>query len=236
MGIGRAFGENERTMHTKDPAGTVISLNLGMAREVPANGRTVLTGIFKSPVLNRVRLGTTGFSGDRQADLRVHGGPSKAVYCYPSEHYPYWLQELGRDGLPWGSFGENLTTSGFTEQDLVIGDRFAVGSAVLQVSQPRMPCFKLAIRFGRADMVKRFWTSSRSGVYFSVVREGEIGSGDQMVKVEEGPELVTIADVLRLYRGEEWGSELRERALLSPLSGSWKTGIRERLTETSSEA
>lgn len=169
--------------------------------------------------------------GDQQADLRVHGGPNKAIYAYPSEHYSFWQQELARPDLPAGAFGENLTTAGLSEESIFIGDQFRIGSAVLQVTQPRMPCFKLALRFERADMIKRFWASGRSGFYFSVVQEGELAAGDQMEKIAEDPERVTVADVLRLYKGEEWDARVRKRALASPLKGSWKQVIRGRLTE-----
>lgn len=211
--------------------GQVVSLNLGLARAVETNGRSVRTAIFKDPVTHRTQLGLTGLTGDQQADLRVHGGPYKAVYSYPSEHYEFWRTELGVRDLPFGAFGENLTTAGLSEETVFIGDCFRVGSTILQVSQPRMPCFKLAIRFGRADMVKLFWRSGRSGIYFSVVETGELGPGDVMTRTESGPETVSVADIVRLYQGTEWSSELRERALRSPLYGSWKSGIRERLTE-----
>ena len=221
-------------METGKSDGRIISLNVGKARDVPAaNDRTVRTGIFKSAVVGPIALGLNGLSGDEQADLKVHGGPYKAVYSYASEHYSRWKQELGVDELAWGAFGENLTTAGLMEEDLVVGERFRVGSAILQVAQPRMPCFKLALRFGRSDMVKLFWASGRSGTYFSVVQEGEISAGDEMVKVQQELDGVTIADVVRLYSGATWESELRERALRSPLRGSWKQGIRERLTESS---
>ena len=209
----------------------VVSLNLGLAQDVSVQGRTVRTGIFKAPVDTRTELGPTGFVGDQQADLRVHGGPYKAVYSYPLEHYPFWREQLQQSELPFGAFGENLTTTGLSEETVHIGDRFQVGSAVLQVSQPRMPCFKLNLRFGRSDMVKRFWQSGRSGIYFSVVQPGQIGPDDLLVKLADGPEDVTVADVLRLYSGQEWNPELRNRALRSPLRGSWKQEIRERLTE-----
>ncbi len=170
--------------------------------------------------------------GDQQADLRVHGGPYKAVYAYPSEHYSFWQNELALPDLTAGAFGENLTTAGLSEETILIGDQFRIGSAILQVSQPRMPCFKLALRFETTDMIKRFWASGRSGFYFSIVQEGELAAGDEMQKIADGPEKVTVADILRLYKGEEWDSRLRQRALDSPLKGSWKQVIRERLTET----
>lgn len=221
-------------MVTTELAGSVLSLNVGRAREIPApNGRTVLTAIYKSAVEGPLHLGRTGFEGDQQADLRVHGGPNKAVYAYPSEHYPVWKEELGLAELPFGSFGENLTTTGLLESNVVIGDLFQIGTAIVQVAQPRMPCAKLALRFGRADMVKLFWASNRSGIYFSVVQEGAVNPGDALIKREDGPEQVTIADVVRLFKGEDWSGETRERAIRSPLRGSWKEGIRARLTESS---
>lgn len=166
--------------------------------------------------------------GDRQSDLTVHGGPNKAVYCYPWEHYRYWKEQLPDMELPYGAFGENLTTEGIAEDEVSIGDRFRVGSAVLQVTQPRMPCFKLGIRFGRADMVKRFWQSGRSGIYFAVVEEGDVAAGDLVERIAEGPEQISVADVVRLYRGDETNKELLERALRAPLPGSWKEELRER--------
>lgn len=133
--------------------------------------------------------------------------------------------------LPFGIFGENLTTVGFTEEEVGIGDRFRVGTAILQVTQPRMPCYKLGLRFGRSDMVKRFWRNGRPGIYFSIVKEGELARGNPIEKIADGPEHVSVADVVRLYKGEEWSSDLRERALRSPLRGSWKRDIQSRLTE-----
>src|SRR3954465_6152027 len=153
------------------------SLNTGLPREVTWHGRHVTTGIFKAPVPGRVALRTLNIAGDRQADLTVHGGPHKAVYCYPEEHYAFWSDQLPDTELVFGNFGENLTTRGLTEDVVQIGDQFRVGSAILQVTQPRMPCYKLGIRFGRADMVKRFWDSERPGIYFSVVDEGDLGAG-----------------------------------------------------------
>jgi len=201
-----------------------------MPRQVPANHAEVLTSIFKSPVAGRVAVRQHNIEGDRQSDLTVHGGPNKAVYCYPGEHYRYWKEQLPDMDLPYGVFGENLTTEGITEDEVSIGDRFRVGSAVLQVTQPRMPCFKLGIRFGRADMVKRFWQSGRSGIYFAVVDEGDVAAGDLVERIAEGPEQISMADVVRLYRGDETSAELLARALRAPLSGSWKEELRERAT------
>jgi MOSC domain-containing protein YiiM len=209
-------------------AARVLSVNVGMPKRVPMNQQTVLTSIFKWPVEGRVAVRRHNIEGDRQSDLTVHGGPSKAVYCYPAEHYSYWEEQLPDKDLTYGMFGENLTTEGITEDAVSIGDRFQVGSAVLQVTQPRMPCFKLGIRFGLASMVKRFWQSGRSGIYFSVVEEGDVAAGDPVVRIAAGPEEISVADVVRLYRGDETSAELLERALRAPLAGSWKEELRER--------
>jgi MOSC domain-containing protein YiiM len=134
--------------------------------------------------------------------------------------------------MPFGAFGENVTSEGLFETEVCIGDQFRFGSAILQVTQPRMPCYKLALRFERSDMVKRFWKSGRSGIYFSVVREGEMESGDAIEKIGAGPEQVTVADIVRLFKGEEWNGDILQRALRSPLYGSWKRDIQSRLTES----
>lgn len=188
----------------------------------------MLTSIFKAPVEGRVAIRGHNFAGDRQSDLTVHGGPYKAVYCYPVEHYRFWGEELPDADLPFGAFGENLTTEGLAEDAVHIGDRYRIGSALLQVTQPRMPCYKLGIRFGRPDMVKRFWQSGRSGIYFSVVKEGDVGAGDGIEREAAGPEGVSIRDVVRLYRGDEQSQELLERALRAPLAGSWKRELEDR--------
>jgi MOSC domain-containing protein YiiM len=213
--------------HTK----RVLSVNVGLPKEVRVDGRVVLTGIFKSPVEGKVALRGYNLEGDRQADLTAHGGPYKAVYAYPSEHYSHWAAQLPGFDLPPGAFGENLTTESMDEETVHIGDRFRIGSAIVQVAQPRMPCFKLGIRFGRPEMVKEFWNSNRPGIYFSVVTEGELQRGDTIHQVDEGPERVSVADIVRLYKGEIFDRELIDRALKSPLHGSWKTGIRSWIEE-----
>jgi MOSC domain-containing protein YiiM len=212
----------------------VASVNVGGPRSIGAphwvGRQNVLTSIFKQPVPGRVGVRRHNLDGDRQSDLTVHGGPYKAVYCYPAEHYPYWKEQLPQIDFTPGNFGENLTTEGLLEDEVSIGDRFRVGSAVLQVTQPRMPCFKLGIRFGRADMVKRFWQSGRSGIYFAVVEEGDVAEGDLIERMEPGAFRITVADVVRLHRGDEESVELMELAMLAPLAGSWKEDIRERWT------
>ena len=202
----------------------VVSVNVGKAKSVLANGRTVRTGIFKAPVDGRVAIGRTKIEGDEVVDLRVHGGPYKAVYLYPSEHYDVWRQELALDELPFGAFGENLTTEGLTEEDVHIGDEFKVGSAILKVTQPRMPCFKLALRFQRSDMVKKFWQSGRSGIYFSVVKEGDVERGNSIELLQSDPEQVSVTEVVGLYKGTEWNSDLLQRALRAPLVWKLETG------------
>ena len=151
---------------------------MGSPRKVEWNGEAVHTSIFKAPVAGRLRVAKLGIEGDHQSDLSVHGGIDKAIYAYPSEHYAWWRKELPGAELPWGAFGENLTTEGILEDRVHIGDRFRIGAAEFIVTQPRMPCYKLALRFGRADMVKRFMRSGRSGFYLAVLREGDIGAGD----------------------------------------------------------
>jgi MOSC domain-containing protein YiiM len=156
----------------------LFSVNVGLPRVVMSNGDPVSTGIFKEPVVGRVMVRTLNLDGDRQADLSVHGGPSKAVYVYPSEHYDYWKHELPEMNLPWGMFGENFTTTGLFETELNIGDKFRVGQTVVMVTEPRMPCYKLGIKFGRSDMLKKFLASERTGFYFAVLQEGEVETGD----------------------------------------------------------
>jgi MOSC domain-containing protein YiiM len=201
----------------------LISVQVGIPRTVVRNGEEVLTGIFKTPVKNRIRMSTLNLEGDRQADLSVHGGRDKAVYAYPSEHYAYWKNELQGMKLPWGSFGENLSTQGLLEGDVCLGDRFQVGMAEVVVTQPRIPCFKLNLKFQRDDMVKRFLASRRTGFYFRVLREGEIGAGDEIVRVHHDENGVSISDALKVYLGAPDSEELRERALrVKYLSGSWR--------------
>ena len=175
--------------------GSLVSVNVAKAKRVLWNDRDVTTGIFKEPVACRVRLGMLGVDGDEQADRMVHGGVRKAVYAYPSEHYAYWQTELGRERLPWGMFGENLTTQGLLESTLHIGDEFRMGSATVAVTQPRFPCYKLGIKFGTMDMVKRFQASGRSGFYLSVLQEGDVGIGDSIDSIQSKTSNPTVQEV-----------------------------------------
>src|SRR5216683_8322272 len=172
----------------------LVSINVGLPREVRWHGKTVLTSIFKAPVEGSVKVRRLNLEGDRQSDLNVHGGADKAVYVYPAEHYAFWRAELPGVDLPWGAFGENLTTQGLMEDGVHIGDRFRIGSAELVVTQPRMPCFKLGIRFGQADMVKRFSNSRRTGFYVAVVQEGEVEAGNTIELLGRNAHQVTVAD------------------------------------------
>ena len=156
----------------------LVSVNVGQPRKVPWRGRTVTTGIFKEPVAGQVAVRRLNVNGDKQADLSVHGGLEKAVYVYPAEHYSYWQKELPAMHLPLGMFGENFTTEGVLEEGVNIGDRFRIGSTEVMVTQPRLPCYKLGIRFGRNDIIKRFMTSDRPGFYLTVLQEGDVTAGD----------------------------------------------------------
>ena len=176
-------------------------------------------------------LRTLNLDGDRQADLSVHGGPSKAVYVYPSEHYDYWKRELPEMALPWGMFGENFTTAGLFESALNIGDKFRVGSAaVVMVTEPRMPCYKLGIKFGRADIVKKFLASERTGFYFAVLQEGEVGAGDPIELMEKSARSVRVSDITLLYTREKHNAGLLRRAIeVEALPESWKSYFQHRL-------
>jgi MOSC domain-containing protein YiiM len=170
--------------------------------------------------------------GDGQADLSVHGGPDKAVYAYPSEHYPFWRNELPGQTLAWGAFGENLTTEGWWEDEVFVGDRFRIGTTEMVVTQPRMPCFKLALRFGREDVVARFLESGRPGFYLRVLQEGAVEAGDPMERIEEDSRRVRVVDVVRLYLDKKGtlDRELRERAVqVEALPEAWRDHFRRRL-------
>ena len=208
----------------------LLSVNVGLPRRIEWKGKIVRTSIFKRPVAGRVRVSTLNVEGDQQSDLTVHGGPDKAVYAYPSVHYPFWRTELACMDLPCGVFGENFTTAGLLEQTLHIGDRVRVGSAEFVVTQPRMPCFKLGIRFNRSDMVKRFLQSGRTGFYFAVLKEGEVAAGDSIETLEKDEHNIPVADVVNLYRGDAGNQDLLRRVSELPsLPNSWREYFRKRL-------
>jgi MOSC domain-containing protein YiiM/ferredoxin-NADP reductase len=212
------------------PTMKVVSLNVGLPRTVQWKGKAVSTGIFKSPVSGRIRLRSLDFDGDAQADLSVHGGPDKAAYVYASEHYAYWRRELPDMVLPWGIFGENLTTEGLDEDALQVGDRFRIGSAEVMVTQPRLPCFKLGLRFGRDDMVKRLLASGRLGFYFRVVTEGEIAAGDQVLLVERAKDSLPVSEVTRLYAHDKNDLEGLQRMVgVAALPEDWRDFFKEQI-------
>jgi MOSC domain-containing protein YiiM len=208
----------------------ILSVNVGLPREVAWQGKVVTTGIFKEPIEGPVMLRTLKLDGDQQADLTVHGGANKAVYAYPSEHYRYWRPELPGVNLPWGMFGENFTTEGLLEETVYIGDRFRIGDAEVIVTEPRMPCYKLGIKFGRADMIKRFLASRRTGFYFAVAREGVVGAGDAIELIRQEQEETSVGDITRLYAFEKYDLKgLRRAVEVDSLPESWKGYFRHRL-------
>ena len=211
----------------------LVSVNVGLPRDVESRGKVVRTSIFKAPVAGRVRVTSLNVEGDRQSDLTVHGGIDKAVYAYPSEHYGYWRDQLPGMELPWGAFGENLTTEGLLEDQVHVGDRFAAGSAEFIVTQPRMPCYKINVRFGRSGMARQFLRSGRTGFYLAVLREGEIGAGDAIARVAVDDGRVTVADVVRLYASDGADRDLLRRASELPaLPESWREHFRQQLRES----
>jgi MOSC domain-containing protein YiiM len=197
---------------------------------------TLNTGIFKMPVSGRVPLRKLNLAADRQADLSLHGGPYKAVYAYPSEHYEYWRAELSGTDLPWGAFGENFTTEGLTEAGLNVGDCLKIGSAIVMVRQPRMPCYKLAAKFQRDDMIDRFIYSGRSGFYFSVEQEGEVGEGDSIESVTSNLDGISIAEMNQLLVRDRYNFDLLQKAIATAaLPESWHQYFLPRLNDATAQ-
>jgi len=213
----------------------LLSVNVGMPREVDWHGRFVRTSIFKSPVLGSVRVATLNLEGDKQSDLTVHGGVHKAIYAYASEHYLLWREELPDLDLPWGAFGENFTTEGLLEKAVHIGDHLRIGTAEFVVTQPRMPCFKLGIRFGRPEIVKRFLQSGRSGFYLAVLKEGRVTADDSVEWLTSDEHSVTVADIMNLYNASETNQDVLRRASeLDALPPFWRDYFRKRLSDRDS--
>jgi MOSC domain-containing protein YiiM len=207
----------------------LVALNVARPRLVVYKGKTINTGIFKLPVSGPLRLRTLNLDGDRQADLSVHGGPYKAVYGYPAEHYPFWRQQLPGVDLPWGMFGENFTTTGLAEDELHVGDRFQIGSSIVMVRQPRTPCHKLAAKFQRDDILERFVLSGRSGFYFSVEQEGSVAEGDAFQLLKRNQEGITISEMNRLFVREKHNPELLRKAIgTAALPEDWREYFSER--------
>jgi MOSC domain-containing protein YiiM len=201
----------------------ILSVNVGLPRKVTWQGKVVATGIFKEPVNAPVMMRTLNLEGDQQADLTVHGGVNKAVYAYPSEHYGYWRTELPGADLRWGMFGENFTTEGLLEEATYIGDRFGIGETEVMVTEPRMPCYKLGIKFGRPDIIKRFLASRRTGFYFAVVREGMVGTSDAIKLIGQEQQDISVADITRLYAFEKDDLKSLRRAIeVEALPENWR--------------
>jgi MOSC domain-containing protein YiiM len=210
----------------------VLSVNVGLPREVWWKDKPVTTGIYKEPVEGPVRVRTLNLDGDRQADLRVHGGWEKAVYAYPSEFYDLWRRERPELDFPWGQFGENLTTEGLVDGEVSVGDRFRVGSAELIVTEPRLPCFKLGIKMGRDEFVTEFLERGLLGFYFAVVQEGGVEAGDPIVALSRDPRGFTVTEVTRLYARDRDDVEgLRRAVELDVLPDSWRNSFRKRLSD-----
>jgi MOSC domain-containing protein YiiM len=211
----------------------VISVNAGLPGEIVWCGKEVTTAICKQPVTGRVALRKTNLDGDRQANLALHGGENKAAYGYPIEHYAYWQREFPGRELPMGIFGENFTTEGLLESSVHIGDRFRIGSSEVVVTQPRLPCYKLGMRFESDDMVERFLESRRTGFYFAVIREGEVGAGDAIEKVAQDPNGVPVSEITRLYITKTYCEDdlasLQRALCVAALPESWKNDFQSRL-------
>jgi MOSC domain-containing protein YiiM len=212
----------------------VVSVNVGLPRTMRWKGRDVTTGIFKQPVRGRVPIRRLNLDGDRQADLTVHGGAAKAVYAYPLEHYAFWREELEEE-LPLGAFGENLTVEGLPlEQEVAVGDRFRVGSAELVVTQPRLPCYKLALRLGREEMVKRFLRSGRTGYYLAVLAEGDVAAGDAVETVARHHARIPVAEITRAYASDRDDLATIERLVaLDALPDDWRSYFEKKLLAAS---
>jgi len=210
----------------------IVSVNIGLPREIKWRGKTVWTSIFKVPVTGPVRVERLNVDGDQQSDLTVHGGVDKAVYVYPAEHYKFWREQLPGVDLPWGVFGENFTTEGLLEDTVRIGDKLEAGSAEFVVTQPRMPCFKLEVRFDRPDMVKRFLHSGRTGFYLAVAKEGEVAASNVVTLVARNDPAITVADIVGLYTADATNQDLLRRAAELPaLPEGWREYFRKRLWE-----
>ena len=212
----------------------LLSVNVGLPQEYTQNGNTFTTSIFKSTVEGRVMMRQLNIDGDKQSDLNAHGGTYKAVYGYPHEHYATWAQELGRDDFTYGQFGENLTTEGLTEDTVHIGDQFRIGEALVEVTQPRVPCFKLAFKMGIPTFVKTFLASGRSGFYFRVLEEGMIGAGDSIERTHTDPIGMSVREVNHLLYFDKTNLEGARRALqLTALAPGWRDSFRSIVDEGS---
>ena len=201
----------------------ILSINVSLPEEIDFEGQKVTTGIFKKPIEGRIMLRTLNLDGGKQADLTVHGGPDKAVYAYPIEHYEFWRKVYPDMEMPNGMFGENFTIEGLMESEVSVGDAFEIGSSKVIATQPRMPCYKLGVKFGRMDVLKKFLASGRSGIYFKVLEEGEVGAGDSIVRIKNDTNRVGIGDIVRLYASDREDIKTMLRAVkVEALPEGWK--------------
>src|SRR5918992_1729126 len=200
----------------------ILSVNVSLPKEIDFEGQKVITGSFKEPITGRRMLRTLNLDGDNQADLTVHGGPDKAVYAYPVEHYDYWKKRLPSMKLPLGMFGENFTTEGLLEDQVNIGDVFRIGSSEVVATQPRMPCYKLGVKFGRMDIVRQFMESKLPGIYFRVLKEGEVGAGDEIRLISRDENNVTVKDIVRLVSSEGDMATIRRAVHIKALPEAWR--------------
>lgn len=217
----------------------VVSLNVGLPQKIRFNNQLVTTSIFKHPVHTKVKLSKLNLEGDAQSDLSVHGGVDKAVYSYPGEHYDYWRKIYPDMDIHFGMFGENLTTQGLHEGDVNIGDTYIIGSSRIVVTQPRMPCYKLGIRFGKMDIIEKFLNSLRSGIYFRVARGGELIEGDEIKLLSRDKNGVSIRDIVRLYKKKNYNDselQLLERTTkLKFLPQNWKRHFEQEIDKAKSQ-
>lgn len=210
----------------------LLSVNVSAPKDIEYEGTKVRTGIFKDPVAGRVMLRELNLDGDGQADLMAHGGTFKAVYAYAFEHYATWQSELERDDFSYGQFGENLTVTGMLETEVFIGNTYRIGSALLQVTQPRVPCYKLGIKMRDPKIVKKFMQAQRTGFYLRVLEEGEIGAGDVIELVDTDPLAMTVQQVNHLLYFDKRNIEgIRKAAQIEALSPGWRGSFLEMLGE-----
>jgi len=212
----------------------VLSVNVGLPRKVLYNGQIINTAIFKDPVKGPIMLRKLNLDGDRQSDLTVHGGIDKAIYSYPIEHYDYWRKQFPDMDLTWGMFGENFTTEGLLEDVVNVGDQFEIGSAKLVATQPRMPCYKLGVRFGRMDIIRRFMTSGRPGIYFKILKEGEVKTGDKIKNIKRDKNNVTVKDIVSLYISKNHMDiiEMMRRAIkIRDLPEGWRYEFKQKIEQ-----
>ncbi len=201
----------------------VLSVNVSMPKEVPYKEKTITTGIFKEPVEGPVMLRSLNLEGDGQADLKGHGGVHKAVYVFSHEYFAHWKQELGRAEFPYGQFGENFTVEGMTDEMIYVGDVFRVGGTLVEVSQPRVPCFKLALRMEEPRFLKPFMARALVGYYLRVLEEGEVGAGDPVERVRTDPGGMTVTEMFSLLYHDKDNIPGAQRALrIDALSPGWR--------------